>query len=92
VPGQDPQRLADALAALATAVPAVNEAAGRVIVPVAGGAGILPEVATRLADAGLHVASLALRRPTLEEAFLAYTGQPASGPPAEPAQTAPDAR
>jgi len=89
-PGQDPRRLAEALAALSTAVPAVDEAAGRVILPVAGGAGILPEVATRLAAAGLHAESLALRRPTLEEAFLAYTGQPASGPPAEPAQAAPD--
>jgi len=85
VPGQDPRRLADALAALATAVPAIDEAAGRVILPVAGGAGILPEVATRLAATGLHVESLALRRPTLEEAFLAYTG-----PPAEAARTAPD--
>ena len=90
LPGQDPRLLAGALATLGTAQPAVDEAAGRVILPVAGGAGILPEVATRLAAAGLHVASLALRRPTLEEAFLAYTGQPASGPPAEPAQTAPD--
>jgi daunorubicin resistance ABC transporter ATP-binding subunit len=90
LPGQDPRRLADALAALATAAPAVDEATGRVMLPVAGGAGILPEVATRLAAAGLHVESLALRRPTLEEAFLAYTGQSASGPPAEPAQTAPD--
>jgi ABC-2 type transport system ATP-binding protein len=90
LPGQDPRRLADALAALATGVPAVDEVAGRVILPVVGGAGILPEVATRLAAAGLHVESLALRRPTLEEAFLAYTGQPASGPPAEPAQPAPD--
>jgi ABC-2 type transport system ATP-binding protein len=89
-PGQDPRRLAGALAALATAAPAVDETAGRVILPVAGGAGILPEVATRLAAAGLHVESLALRRPTLEEAFLAYTGPPASSQPAEPAQTAPD--
>jgi ABC-2 type transport system ATP-binding protein len=89
-PGQDPQRLADVLAALATAVPAVDEPAGRVILPVTGGASILPEVATRLAAAGLDVESLALRRPTLEEAFLAYTGQAVSGPPAEPAHTAPD--
>jgi ABC-2 type transport system ATP-binding protein len=87
-PGQNPRRLAAALATLGTAQPAVDEAAGRVILPVAGGAGILPEVATRLAAAGLHVESLALRRPTLEEAFLAYTGRPASGPPAEPAQAA----
>jgi hypothetical protein len=45
-------------------------------------------VATQLAAAGLDVASLALRRPTLEEAFLAWTGQPASslraGPAPEP--------
>jgi hypothetical protein len=76
-PGQDPRLLADALATFGTAQPAVDEAAGRVILPVADGAGILPEFASRLAAAGLHVASLALRRPTLEEAFLAYTGPPA---------------
>lgn len=92
LPGQDPRRLAGALAALATAVPAVDEAAGRVILPVAGGAGILSEVATRLAAAGLGVASLSLRRPTLEEAFLAWTGQPGSAPPAGSDQTAPGAR
>jgi daunorubicin resistance ABC transporter ATP-binding subunit len=88
LPGQDPRRLAGALAALGTADPVVDEAAGRVILPVTGGAGILPEVATQLAAAGLDVASLALRRPTLEEAFLAWTGQPASslraGPAPEP--------
>src|SRR5215472_14324780 len=37
-------------------------------------------------------AALALRRPTLEEAFLSYTGQPAAGPPAAPAQPAHAAR
>jgi ABC-2 type transport system ATP-binding protein len=87
-PGQDPRRLAAALATLGTAPPVVDAAAGQVIVPVTDGAGILPEVATRLAAAGLHAAALALRRPTLEEAFLAYTRQPASGPNAEPAQAA----
>jgi daunorubicin resistance ABC transporter ATP-binding subunit len=91
LPGQDPRRLAGALAALGTADPVVDEAAGRVILPVTGGAGILPEVATQLAAAGLDVASLALRRPTLEEAFLAWTGQPASSLPAGPAP-APGAR
>jgi ABC-2 type transport system ATP-binding protein len=80
LPGQDPRQLARALAPLGTAEPAVDEAAGRVIMPVTGGAGILPAVAGRLADAGLGVSELALRRPTLEEAFLALTGQPASGP------------
>jgi len=88
-PGQDPHRVAGALATLGTAQPAVDEAAGRVILPVADGAAILPEVAARLAAAGLQVASLALRRPTLEEAFLAYTGPPAGRPPTGPAQAAP---
>ena len=100
--GQDPRQLAAALAPLGTGEPAIDAGADRVVLPVAGGAGILPEVAARLAAAGLHVSALALRRPTLEEAFLAFTGQPpsqeqpdASGPPAaraQPAQTGRRAR
>ena len=81
-PGQDPRLLAGALGTLGTAQPAVDEAAGRVILPVADGGGTLLEVASRLAAAGLQVESLALRRPTLEEAFLAYTGTPAGPTPA----------
>jgi ABC-2 type transport system ATP-binding protein len=76
--GQDPRQLAAALSALSTGEPAIDEAAGRVILPVAGGAEILPEVARRLDDVGLQVSGLALRRPTLEEAFLALTGPPAA--------------
>ncbi len=98
-PGQDPRRLAAALAPLGTGEPAIDAGADRVVLPVAGGAGILPEVAARLAAAGLPVSALALRRPTLEEAFLAFTGQPpsleqpdASGPPAATAQPAQTAR
>lgn len=90
--GQDPRQVAGALAALGTGEPAVDVAAGRVVLPIAGGAGILPEVAARLAAAGLSVTALALRRPTLEEAFLVYTRQPACGPPAGPAQPAHPAR
>jgi ABC-2 type transport system ATP-binding protein len=95
-PGQDPWQLAAALSALGAGEPAIDEAAGRVVLPVADGPGILPEVAGRLAAAGLHLSGLALRRPTLEEAFLALTGQPpsrtqlpqhdASGPPADSAR------
>ena len=97
-PGQDPQRLAGALSALGTGEPAVDAAAGRVVLPVADGSAILPQVAARLAAAGLRVSGLALRRPTLEEAFLALTGRPsgrtrpvphdAGRPPADPAQPA----
>jgi len=97
-PGQDPRQLAEALSALGTAEPAIDEAVGRVVLPVAGGPGVLPEVAARLAAAGLQVSGLALRRPTLEEAFLALTGPPpsrtrppphdATGPPAATARPA----
>ncbi len=85
-PGQDPRRLAAALAPVGCGEPAVDEPAGRVVLPVADGAAILPEVAARLAAAGLAVSGLALRGPTLEEAFLALTGQGAAGP----AGTAPE--
>jgi ABC-2 type transport system ATP-binding protein len=103
-PGQDPRRLATALAALGIGEPAVDAETGRVVLPVAGGPGILPEVASLLAAAGVQVSGLALRRPTLEEAFLALTGRPpsrtqppqhASGPPAamsEPAHRTRSAR
>ena len=75
-PGQDPHRLAAALASLAAGEPDIDQAAGKVVLPVADGAAILPGVAGRLAASGLQVTALALRRPTLEEAFLALTGQP----------------
>ena len=100
-PGQDTRQLAAALAALGTGEPAVDAAAGRVVLPVASGPGILPEVARLLAAADVQVSGLALRRPTLEEAFLALTGraQPpqhdASGRPAattEPAHRTGSAR
>jgi ABC-2 type transport system ATP-binding protein len=79
-PGQDLRRLAGALAVLGTGQPAVDEAAGRIVLPVADGAGILPEVAGRLATAGLHLSGLTLRGPTLEEAFLSLTGQTRGSP------------
>jgi ABC-2 type transport system ATP-binding protein len=78
-PGSDPRRLAGALAGLGCGPPAVDMAAGRVILPVADGPGILPELAARLAAADLRVADLAVRRPTLDEVFLTLTGQPGPG-------------
>ncbi len=77
-PGRDPRQLAAAVAGLSTAEPAVDDAAGRVVLPVSGGAAVLAAVAALLAAAGLQVSAVALRPPTLEEAFLALTGQPAS--------------
>jgi ABC-2 type transport system ATP-binding protein len=90
LPGDDPARLAAALAGLGSGPPVVDPDIGRVIVPVADGPGVLPEVAARLATSGLRVADLALRRPTLEDVFLTLTGaagnSPAHGAPTGPIQ------
>lgn len=74
-PGADPYPLAVAMTGLSTARPRVDADAGRVVVPVADGPGILPDVAARLAGSGLRISDLALRRPTLDDVFLALTGR-----------------
>jgi ABC-2 type transport system ATP-binding protein len=76
--GNDPSDLARALAGLGSGPPTVDAAAGRVVLPVDDGPALLPELATRLAASGLPVAELALRRPTLDDVFLALTGHPGS--------------
>jgi len=80
-PGADPQPLAAAMAGLGSAPPIVDAEAGRIVVPVADGPGVLPDVAARLATAGLRVSDLTLRRPTLDDVFLALTGQPTISAP-----------
>src|SRR5690348_2237513 len=78
-PGTDPRPLAQALAGLGTGRPVVDIRAGRVVLPVTDGPEVLAELARRLTTSGLRVADLALRRPSLEDVFLALTGQPAAG-------------
>jgi ABC-2 type transport system ATP-binding protein len=46
----------------------------RLSVPVAAGARILPEAVRRLDSAGVDIDDLAMRRPTLDDVFLALTG------------------
>jgi ABC-2 type transport system ATP-binding protein len=92
--GQDPRRLAAALSRLGTGEPDIDEASGRVTIQVADGPAVLPAVTEALAAAGLKVTALALRRPTLEEVFLALTADrgstapPPGGPGGEPAAIA----
>jgi ABC-2 type transport system ATP-binding protein len=76
MPGADPRPLAAAMTGLGPTPPAVDAETGRVIVPVSDGPAVLPAVAARLADGGLAVRDLALRRPTLDEVFLTLTGEP----------------
>jgi ABC-2 type transport system ATP-binding protein len=86
LPGEDPALLAAALIGLGQDEPTVDTDTGRVIVPVEDGPAVLVEAASRLADAGLRVADLALRRPTLDDVFLTLTGQ-STTPPADPGPT-----
>lgn len=64
---------------------AAHQRDGRVIVPVSGeSVELLWQATTALREAGLAVEDLALRQPTLDDAFLSLTGR-AAVPAAEPA-------
>jgi ABC-2 type transport system ATP-binding protein len=65
---------AGAIADLGSGAPQVVPEAGEVSLPVAKGASLLAEVVRRLDAAGLEISDLALRRPTLDDVFLALTG------------------
>jgi daunorubicin resistance ABC transporter ATP-binding subunit len=77
-PGADPAPLAAAVHGLGAGPPVMDAATGRVVLPVADGPAILPEVVARLAGADVRIADLALRRPTLDDVFLTLTGQPST--------------
>jgi ABC-2 type transport system ATP-binding protein len=64
----------EVLAGVGTVRPTTDEHGRRLTVPVSGGAGALVEVVRRLDDAGIAVFDLGLRRPTLDDVFLALTG------------------
>jgi hypothetical protein len=50
---------------------------GVVRAPVRGRSGIIPEAVRRLDDANVGIADVTLRRPTLDDVFLALTGHAA---------------
>jgi ABC-2 type transport system ATP-binding protein len=89
-PGASVDRLADAVAGLGSGPP-VRQDDGRIVLPVASGARVLPELAQRLAAADVAVADLTLRRPTLDDVFLSLTGRTTTPDPAQadPAQNTP---
>jgi ABC-2 type transport system ATP-binding protein len=62
------------LADLATGEPGVDRSARSLVVPVSGGAAALAEALRRLAEAGVALEDVGLRRPTLDEVFLTLTG------------------
>ena len=78
-PGTDPRTLAAAVAGLGTGEPVIDANDSRVVLPVADGPAILPDLAARLASTGARITDLAVRRPSLDDVFLSLTG-PAATP------------
>ena len=59
--------------------PVVNGGTGRVSVTVEGMGGPLAEAVRKLDAAGVEISDIALRQPTLDDVFMALTGQRAEG-------------
>lgn len=74
------RRAADSLAELGSGPPHADPATRSVTLPVDNGPALLPEAVRRLDAAGLVLSDLTLRRPTLDDAFLALTGRTSSPP------------
>ena len=72
--GADLQATRDVLQQLADGEVLVDEHARRFLVPVKGGSRVLIEALRRLDAQGTPVVDIALRRPTLDDVFLALTG------------------
>jgi ABC-2 type transport system ATP-binding protein len=68
------QRAAEVLGALGVAEPSTDPATRRCAIAAPGGSKLLPLVVRALDDAAVPVEDIALRRPTLDEVFLALTG------------------
>ena len=72
------QRAAEVLGALGVAEPATDPATRRCSIAAPAGSKLLPVVVRALDDAEVAVEDIALRRPTLDEVFLALTGSTSS--------------
>jgi ABC-type multidrug transport system ATPase subunit len=68
-------RAAEVLGALSQAEPATDLSTRRCSIAAPGGARLLPVVVRALDEAAVPVEDIALRRPTLDEVFLALTGR-----------------
>ena len=68
------QRAAEVLGSLGLAEPSTDPATRRCSIAAPGGPKLLPIVLRALDDAEVPVEDIALRRPTLDEVFLALTG------------------
>jgi ABC-2 type transport system ATP-binding protein len=78
---EDADRAIAAVAEMSDEEPAIENLTVRV--PVRGRSGLIAEAVRRLDDAGVAVDDIGLRRPTLDDVFLALTGHAAEEEPSE---------
>jgi ABC-2 type transport system ATP-binding protein len=78
---------ASALSRAGIGEPSVDPAILRCSIAAVGGPDLLTVVARALDDAGVTVEDITMRRPTLDEVFLALTGQPSAASGVEDADT-----
>jgi daunorubicin resistance ABC transporter ATP-binding subunit len=74
--GDDLAAVAAMLAPLGTEEPRLDQPGRRVSVPVADGTSRLADAVRAISDSGIELDDIGLRRPTLDEVFLALTGAP----------------
>jgi len=74
----DLEKAASLIAALGTAPVRLEPALNRITLPVKGGARVLIAAGRALDDAGVELEDLGIRRPSLDDVFLAITGHPAA--------------
>ena len=86
--GHDLAAATGVVAGVAGAPPEVDQETRRISAPVVHRVTALTEVVRALADAGIEVADIGLRRPTLDDVFLRLTGHRAEPAPAGPGDEA----
>ena len=86
-PGVDPVALAAAVADLGSGSPVVDADECKVVLAVVDGPSVLGDAVARLGAADLRVTDVVLRRPSLDDVFLALTGQSATAVGSDLAET-----
>jgi len=74
----DLDKAASLIASLSSAPPRLEAALNRITLPVQGGPRVLIAAGRALDDAGVELEDLGIRRPSLDDVFLAITGHPAT--------------
>jgi ABC-2 type transport system ATP-binding protein len=80
------EKAAQVLSDLGSGTPMVDQATGRISLPVRGGATVLIDAVRALDRAGIPISDLALHRPTLNDVFFTLTGRAAEAESDEAAE------